>query len=73
MNANDVMREILCREHLSAEKASIRMGRSKTYVNKLLSTKTDPKSETLAEFCEAMGYELIARSREDGFEFIIGE
>ena len=39
----------------------------------MLSKRTDPKASTLAQFAEALNYELVLRSKEDGFEFVIDE
>lgn len=73
MNANDTIHSILNREGASSIDASLAMGRKRAYISAILSNKRDPKSSTLAEFCEAMGYEVVVRSKRDGFEFTIDE
>lgn len=71
MRADKVLRSILDKEGVSSIQVSEEMGKSKTYVNKIIATKTIPKADTMAAVCDAVGYDLIARSREDGYEFII--
>lgn len=71
MRADKVLKEMLAREHVSTIDASKIMGRSKGYVSTFISRHTIPKADTMAAICDAMGYDLIARSREDGYEFTI--
>jgi len=71
VRADKVLKEMLEREHISTIEASKMMGRSKGYVSNLISRHTIPRADTMAAICDAMGYDLIARSREDGYEFHI--
>lgn len=71
MRADKVLRAILDKEGVSTIQASVTMGKSKGYVSAILSTKAMPKTDTMAKVCDALGYDLIARSREDGYEFTI--
>lgn len=71
MRADKVLKEMLIRESISTIDASKAMGKNRAYVSKLLSTQTMPKTDTMAAICDAVGYDLIARSREDGYEFTI--
>jgi len=71
MRADKVLRAILDKDGISTIQASERMGKSKTYVNKIIATKTIPRTDNMAAICDAVGYDLIARSREDGYEFTI--
>ena len=71
MRADKVLRSILDKEGISSIRVSESMGRSKTYVNRILATHAMPKTDTMAGICDAMGYDLIARSRNDGYEFYI--
>ena len=75
MNIMNTMREILKREEISASDASRKMGRSPAYVGNLINPHShkDVQASTAVKFCEAMGYELVARSKEDGYEFLIDE
>ena len=73
MNANETIRNILRREGVSAERAALSMGKSKSYLTALLARQTDPRMSTMVSVCDSMGYELVARSRDDGFEFVIDE
>lgn len=71
MNANEVIRAIIAKEQLSPTKVSVEMGHARTYVNTILSEGSRCRTGTLAEFCEATNYELVARNKDDGFEFVI--
>lgn len=71
MRADKVLRAILDKDGLTAIQASERMGKSKTYVNNIISKETIPRADNMAAICDAVGYDLIARSREDGYEFTI--
>ena len=73
MNANKAIRDVLKREGKPSTEASILMGRKRAYLSAILSQDRDPRASTLAAFAEAMNYELVLRSRDDGFEFIIAE
>ena len=72
MNANDTVREMLKREHISAERVALGMGKSKSYLTSFLATRVDPRTATLVNICDYLGYDLIARDRSDGYEFFIG-
>lgn len=73
MNANKAIRDILHRESLSPSSVSVDMGHKYRYLNTLLSERDNCRSDTLVKFAEATGYELLLRSKSDGFEFIIDE
>jgi len=73
MNATETIRTLLEREGFSSTEASLRMGMKRAYLSSILSNNRTPKVNTLAKFAEAMNYELILRSRDDGYEFIIDE
>ena len=66
-----VLAEILEREGISTVQASRMYGKHKSYITSLLSRGTVPKADTLAGILDAIGYDLIARSRADGYEFTI--
>jgi len=71
MRADKVLREILAREGLTPIQASRRIGRNQNYIASLLYKKTVPKISTYAGILYELGYDLVAKSREDGFEFHI--
>lgn len=71
MRADKVLRSILDKEGVSSTRASERIGKNKSYVSVILSNHVIPKTDTMAAICDAVGYDLIARSREDGYEFTI--
>lgn len=71
MRADKVLRAILDKEGVSTIQASVTMGKSKGYVSAILSRNIMPKTDTMAAICDALGYDLLARSRDDGYEFNI--
>ena len=71
MRADKVLREILIREDVSTIQASRSLCKSDGYMTAILAKKTIPTADTMAAICDALGYDLIARSREDGYEFTI--
>ncbi|MBR3160038.1 MAG: hypothetical protein IKF14_13205 [Atopobiaceae bacterium] len=73
MNALDAMREVLNRENLSVTDVSVKMGYNRTNLTSTFSRENEPKPSKIVRFAEATGYELIMRSKSDGFEFIIDE
>ena len=72
MTSNDVVKLIIEREELSITDVSRKMGHERAYLNTRLA-RGNPKTSTLATFCEVVGYELVVRSKDDGFEFVIDE
>lgn len=72
MTGTDAIKAILERESLSPTKVSTDMGHARTYLNTIMSKKRECKLPTLLEFCESTGYEIVVRSKADGFEFEIG-
>lgn len=71
MRADKAIRAMLDREGMSTIRASELMGKSKGYVSRILSTNAIPHADILANICDVAGYDLIAKSREDDFEFLI--
>lgn len=71
MRADKVLREILSREGLSPVQASRKIGHNQNYLASIFYKKTVPKVSTYAGILYELGYDLVARSREDGFEFHI--
>ena len=54
------IREMGARSGVTLADASRSMGRDRTYLNAALSRGSVPRADTLAEICDAMGYELQA-------------
>ena len=71
MQACEIIREIMRREGVSGKELSLRLDKSPSYISVLLAEKKSTKISTMAHVCEELGYDLIARSRDDGFEFFI--
>lgn len=71
MTGTEVLKGILERESLSPTKVSLDMGHGRAYLNTLFSEKRECKLQTLREFCEATSYEIVVRSKEDGYEFTL--
>lgn len=47
------------------------MDKSDLYISALLSRGSIPKTDTMATILDACGFDLLARNRDDGTEFII--
>ena len=71
MKSYEAIRDILVREGANAYDISRLIRRTRTYVINIISRKLDTRVSTLVEILDALGYDLVARSREDGFEFDI--
>lgn len=68
MQADKVLRTILAREGVSAEKVSRALGKSPRYLDMYRYRSRTPKVDTFATILQACGYELIARNLSDGYE-----
>ena len=65
------LRDIMARENLSAREVSRRMGRHDAYLSVTLNRGSHPRTDTLASMLDAMGYDLVAVSRDDGHEVMV--
>ncbi len=66
-----VLETILMRENISAQMVSLSMGRNRTYLRSVIAQKLQPRADTLATILDAMNYDLVAKSRDDGYEIAI--
>ena len=73
MTGTEIMRAILDRESLSPTKVSVEMGHGRAYLNTLMNENRECKLGTLIEFCESTDYEIVVRSRSDGYEFEVSK
>ena len=77
MNAIEVMRDVITSEQLTPSDASRKMEHKPSYLGTIFSGakrgQKAIKTDTLAQFCEALNYELLIRSKDDGTEFVIDE
>lgn len=71
MRADQVIKTMLEREQVSTIQASKALGKSRGYLSSVIAQRVIPKADTMAGICDTLGYDLIARSREDGYEFTI--
>jgi len=71
MTGTELMKAIIKRDSLSPTKLSVDMGRSRGYLSTLIALDRDCQLQTLLEFCGATNYEIVVRSRADGFEFLL--
>ena len=71
MKSYEVIRDTLEREGITGYQLSHSIGCSNSYVTNIINIKKDPRVSTLTKILDALGYDLVARSREDGFEFEI--
>ena len=75
MNIIEALRDALSREEVTAAEASRMLGKPNSYVGTMLNPhqhKTIQASRAVP-LCEAIGYELVLRSKDDGYEFVIDE
>ncbi len=71
MRADKVLREIISKEGLSATEVSKRIGKTRQYMTTLFSHHRIPQADTMARICDVVGYDLLVRSRDDGYEITI--
>lgn len=71
MRADKVLKAILAKDGKKAREITEHMGRSPRYLDQTIYRGNVPKTGTFSEILDACGYDLIARSRDDGFEFLI--
>jgi hypothetical protein len=71
MQAKDVLKSLFGRGKHSTYDASERMGKSPTFVGSIVSKGRMPKLDTMAAVMDAIDYDLLVRSRQDGTEIII--
>jgi len=71
MQASEVLRSLFGRGKHPAYQASERMGRNKRYINSVMAHGYVPKLDTMASIMDAIDYDLLVRSRQDGTEIII--
>ena len=71
MQADKVLRAIIRKSGLSVDGASLKIGKSKSYLSVTFARGSIPKLDTMADACSRLGWDLIARDRSDGFEIRI--
>ena len=73
MKAKEVLRLMLESSGMSTGAVAVAMGKSKRYLHPILYSNADksPQVDNFATMCDVMGYDLLARSREDGTEYVI--
>lgn len=71
MRADKVVLSIIEREGLKDGDVSRAMGRTPRYLDAIRYRHVMPKADTMATVCDVVGYDLIVRSREDGFEITV--
>lgn len=71
MHAVKVLQAILAREHLAPLQVSRVIGKPRTFVGTIFSTERMPQVQTVVTILDACGYDLIARNRDDGSEYVI--
>lgn len=71
MRADKVLRAIIRKKGLSIKGASVKAGRSRSYLPSMFSKGNIPKIDTMADLCDNLGWDLLVRDRSDGFEIHI--
>lgn len=70
MTAAEIVREVLRREGVSTIELSKMLEKSRGYANRMIYT-DNMVSDVFSEMCDALGYDVVVRSREDGAEFFL--
>lgn len=68
MQAGQIISVMLQKKGLSKTEASRLIGKSADYFSAYISRHSVPKLNTMAEWCELLGWELVIRDLDDGFE-----
>lgn len=71
MRADKVLKAILAKEGISSIQASRKIGKSDAYLSSIIAKGTSPGVSTMAGICDVLDYDLLVRSRNDGFELTI--
>lgn len=71
MRADKVLLAIIAKEGLTDSEVSSRIGKSPRYLDSIRYRHAMPKTDTMATVCDAIGYDLLVRSRDDGYEIEI--
>ena len=71
MQADKTIKALLDEEGISASKASILIGRSRTYIPTYVGKGMVPSIGLMAELGDSVGYDLLLRRRTDGHEIVI--
>lgn len=71
MQPNMILRWLIESRGLSQRNASVKFGRSPSYVSRILAGGYSPTTAVLAEFCSILDYDLIIRDRTNGAEVTI--
>lgn len=71
MQITNVLRAMLARKGISAVSAARLMKRSDSYISRRISGNQIPKVDSLAEIGNVLGFDLLLRDRQDGFEILI--
>lgn len=71
MQADKVLRAIIEKSGHSVDGASRIVGKNKSYFSGMFARGSIPKLDTMATLCDILGWDLLVRDREDGFEIEI--
>lgn len=71
MQTDKVLFEVMYKERLKPRIVCERMGRSPRFLDPYRYGGATPNTATLAQILDVCDYDLVARSRNDGTEFVI--
>lgn len=71
MSTADIIRAMLQRAGVSASRASLNMGKKSPYIDSILSRGSNPRCDVMARIADTLGYDLVVRHRDDGYEYTI--
>jgi transcriptional regulator with XRE-family HTH domain len=62
---------MLAKEGVTAAEMSRRLGKSRLYMTTLFANERVPTIGTMTSVCKELNYDLLVRSRDDGYEITI--
>lgn len=71
MTANELLKKIFREGEASPIHTSRKIGRNRLYISNLVSKETNPGVDNLATILDAADYDLLARHRSSGKEYVI--
>ncbi len=66
MNADNTIRFMMAQSGIPAAQASVRLGRSNSFISSTINRGTTPRVDTFAKICDVFGYDLQVVDRATG-------
>jgi len=68
MQLEKVIRLLIKKKGYTLESAALKCNRTGSYFSAMLARHSAPRVDTMASICDTLGWDLIVRDREDGYE-----